>query len=96
MRARILKRAGDSIGAVQAMEEARALDLQDRFLNTKAAKYLFRDGQIEEASTVLGLFTKVCPPSGRHASQVLNVCISPNRKTRHQEQIWKTCNPYST
>lgn len=41
------------------MEEARALDLQDRFLNTKAAKYLFRDGQVEEANSVLGLFTKV-------------------------------------
>lgn len=59
IKARILKRCGDPIGASQAMEDARALDLQDRFLNTKSAKYLLRDGQIEHANSVLGLFTKV-------------------------------------
>lgn len=41
------------------MEEARALDGQDRFLNWKAAKYLMRAGDVEGASHVLGLFTKV-------------------------------------
>lgn len=59
IKARILKRCGDPIGASQAMEDARMLDLQDRFLNTKSAKYLLRDGQIEQANSVLGLFTKV-------------------------------------
>lgn len=74
IRARILKRAGDSIGAVLAMEEARSLDLQDRFLNTKAAKYLFRDGQIEEANGVLGLFTKVFADAARdHTSSTLTL-----------------------
>lgn len=63
IKARILKRCGDPIGASQAMEEARALDLQDRFLNTKSAKYLLRDGQIEQANSVLGLFTKKDAPS---------------------------------
>jgi tetratricopeptide (TPR) repeat protein len=56
---RILKRAGDLLGAARYVNEARLLDGQDRFLNTKCAKYLLRAGLIEEASTILGLFTKV-------------------------------------
>lgn len=35
------------------------LDLQDRFLNTKCAKYRLRAGLEEEAQEVFGLFTKV-------------------------------------
>ncbi|KAG8885365.1 hypothetical protein FRB97_001440 [Tulasnella sp. 331] len=58
IKARALKRAGDPIGASRAMEDARRLDKQDRFINTKTAKYLLRDGQVEGASTILGLFTK--------------------------------------
>ena len=56
---RVLKRAGDLIGAVQCLEEARLLDKQDRFLNTKSAKYHLRAGLSEEAQPILGLFTKV-------------------------------------
>jgi len=41
------------------MEEARALDGQDRFLNWKAAKYLMRAGDVEGGVQLLGLFTKV-------------------------------------
>ncbi|KAG8934267.1 hypothetical protein FRC01_004048 [Tulasnella sp. 417] len=63
IKARILKRGGDPIGASQAMEDARILDLQDRFLNTKSAKYLLRDVQIEQANSILGLFTKKDAPS---------------------------------
>jgi N-alpha-acetyltransferase 15/16, NatA auxiliary subunit len=58
-KARILKRAGDLLGASRYMEDARLLDGQDRFLNTKSAKYRLRAGFIEEASTLLGMFTKV-------------------------------------
>lgn len=59
-KARILKRAGDLLGAADALNDARVLDLQDRFLNTKCAKYRLRAGLIDEANEVLGLFTKVC------------------------------------
>lgn len=59
LKARILKRAGDAVGALQAMGEAQLLDGQDRFLNSKNAKYLLRADQIEEAEKVVGLFTKV-------------------------------------
>ena len=58
-KARILKRAGDPLGGARYVNEARSLDGQDRFLNTKCAKYLLRAGLVEEASTILGLFTKV-------------------------------------
>ncbi|KAG6836733.1 hypothetical protein H0H93_004139 [Arthromyces matolae] len=55
---RILKRAGDLLGAAKCINDARLLDGQDRFLNTKTAKYLLRAGCIEEANAMLGMFTK--------------------------------------
>ncbi|GAA5995509.1 peptide alpha-N-acetyltransferase complex A subunit NAT1 [Rhodotorula paludigena] len=63
LRARILKRAGDSAAAAHAMEDARRLDGQDRFLNSKAAKYRIRNGECEEAEKVVGLFTRKDAPS---------------------------------
>jgi tetratricopeptide (TPR) repeat protein len=56
---RVLKRAGDLFGGARCLEDARFLDGQDRFLNTKSAKYRLRAGMVEEASALLGLFTKV-------------------------------------
>ncbi|KAL4251971.1 NMDA receptor-regulated protein 1a [Abortiporus biennis] len=58
LKARVLKRLGDPFGAAKAMDEARVLDLQDRFLNTKCGKYRLRAGLEEEAQELLGLFTK--------------------------------------
>lgn len=60
LRARVLKRAGDPMGAAAVMNEARLLDGQDRFLNTKCAKYHLRAGMIDEAIQFFGMFTKVC------------------------------------
>ncbi|PCH44761.1 N-terminal acetyltransferase A auxiliary subunit [Wolfiporia cocos MD-104 SS10] len=60
---RVLKRSGDPHGAARCLDEARVLDLQDRFLNTKCAKYRLRVGMIDEASEILGLFTKKDAPS---------------------------------
>ncbi|PWZ01441.1 N-terminal acetyltransferase A, auxiliary subunit [Testicularia cyperi] len=62
-RARILKRAGDLEGASDAMTDARLLDGQDRFLNSKAAKYLLRINDTEESARIVGLFTKPDAPS---------------------------------
>lgn len=59
IKARILKRAGDYVGGARALNEARLLDGQDRFLNTKCGKYFLRTGMVEEASSIFGLFTKV-------------------------------------
>ena len=58
-KARVLKRAGDPYGAVRAMDDARKLDGQDRYVNTKSGKYRLRAGMISEADEVLALFTKV-------------------------------------
>jgi N-alpha-acetyltransferase 15/16, NatA auxiliary subunit len=60
-KARVRKHAGDLYGAARCLESARLLDGQDRFLNTKCAKYRLRAGLIDEASEILGLFTKVSP-----------------------------------
>jgi peptide alpha-N-acetyltransferase len=57
-KAMVLKRAGDPLGAAYAMEEARLLDGQDRFLNGKAAKYWLRAGNVAKAEELLALFTK--------------------------------------
>jgi tetratricopeptide (TPR) repeat protein len=62
-KARNLKRAGDYIGAAAAMEAARALDGQDRFLNTKCATYRLRAGDIDEAQRLFGMFTKKDAPT---------------------------------
>ncbi|KAI6158062.1 NMDA receptor-regulated protein 1-domain-containing protein [Pisolithus tinctorius] len=58
MKAKVLKRAGDPYGAVRSMDEARALDGQDRFINTKSGKYRLRAGMVDEAEEILGLFTR--------------------------------------
>lgn len=57
-RARVLKRCGAYEAAADAMEEARLLDGQDRYLNTKTAKYLLRVNKVDEAAKVLKLFTR--------------------------------------
>jgi tetratricopeptide (TPR) repeat protein len=62
-KARVLKRAGDILGASRCLDEARLLDGQDRFLNTKCAKYRLRAGLVDEANEILGLFTKRDAPS---------------------------------
>ncbi|KAI8994648.1 NMDA receptor-regulated protein 1-domain-containing protein [Pilobolus umbonatus] len=55
---RILKHAGKIEEASQVMNTARELDLQDRFINSKSAKYMIRAGKVEEAEQILGLFTR--------------------------------------
>ncbi|CDH51176.1 n-alpha-acetyltransferase auxiliary subunit-like [Lichtheimia corymbifera JMRC:FSU:9682] len=55
---RILKHKGQIEEAAKVMNEARELDLQDRFINSKCAKYMLRAGQIEEAEKILAMFTR--------------------------------------
>ncbi|WFC99927.1 hypothetical protein MYAM1_002673 [Malassezia yamatoensis] len=57
-RARILKRAGAYQAASDSMEDARLLDGQDRYLNTKAAKYLLRADKVDDTIPILKKFTK--------------------------------------
>lgn len=59
MKARILKHQGHLIKAAEVMSEGRELDLQDRFVNSKATKYLFRANKVDQAIDCISLFTKI-------------------------------------
>ena len=58
-KARFLKYQNNLSGAVDAMMEARELDRQDRFVNTKVGKYLLRCDRNDEALQILKEFTRV-------------------------------------
>lgn len=59
VKARIFKHVGDLKEAAKIMDEARQLDLSDRFINSKSVKYFLRSGQMEKAEKTAILFTKV-------------------------------------
>ncbi|KAI8925743.1 NMDA receptor-regulated protein 1-domain-containing protein [Entophlyctis helioformis] len=58
VKARIYKHAGDRATAMKVMNEARLLDLQDRYVNTKCTKYMLGNNAIKEAEETISLFTK--------------------------------------
>lgn len=59
MKARIVKHFGNLKEASEIMEQGRLLDLQDRFINSKACKYYLRANDIEKAVDLISLFTKL-------------------------------------
>ncbi|CAK7898868.1 N-terminal acetyltransferase A complex subunit Nat1p [[Candida] anglica] len=59
VKARILKHLGQFEQAAEAMNEGRELDLQDRFINSKATKYYFRANKVDKAIDTISLFTKL-------------------------------------
>ncbi|KAI0110233.1 N-terminal acetyltransferase A, auxiliary subunit [Daldinia grandis] len=63
-KARIWKHYGNTRKASEAMDEARKLDLRDRYINTKAAKYQLRNDENETALKTMGLFTRNDSPGG--------------------------------
>ncbi|KAH9974058.1 NMDA receptor-regulated protein 1-domain-containing protein [Lactifluus volemus] len=97
LRGRVLKRLGDLHGASAAVNEARLLDGQDRFLNTKSAKYKLRAGLIEEASDTLGLFTKkdaVSPGADLEEMQSLLYLTEEANAHRRQGKIHHALKKY--
>ncbi|KAJ3356279.1 N-alpha-acetyltransferase 16, NatA auxiliary subunit [Entophlyctis luteolus] len=54
-----IQHAGDVKQAMEVMNHARCLDLQDRCINTKCVKYMLRAGSIEEAEKTVILFCRV-------------------------------------
>lgn len=56
--ARILKHLGNTQKASTAMNEAREMDLKDRYINTKCAKYQLRNEQHSDAVSTMGMFTR--------------------------------------
>lgn len=61
IKAKILKHAGNYTLAMESMNAARLLDLQDRFVNTKCVKYMLRADEEHQAKETVALFTKVFP-----------------------------------
>ena len=57
-KARVLRHAGDAAGAAEAYAAARKMDLADRYLCNRAAKYLMAAGRTEEARETMALFLK--------------------------------------
>ena len=57
-KARIWKHYGNSQKAAETMEQARELDIRDRYINTKAAKYRLRNHENETAIGLMGKFTR--------------------------------------
>ena len=57
-KARIWKHYGNFEKAAELMEEGRTLDVRDRYINSKAAKYQLRNNENEAAIKNMGKFTR--------------------------------------
>eukprot|EP00850_Spirogloea_muscicola_P006280 SM000029S10575 [mRNA] locus=s29:885212:893102:- [translate_table: standard] len=58
VKGRVLKYAGDQPAAAALADEARTMDLADRFLNSECVKRLLEADQIDKAEKTAALFTK--------------------------------------
>eukprot|EP00796_Vickermania_ingenoplastis_P005042 gene5042-3631_t len=55
-KSKIYSREGNTNEAAKLADKARAMDLQDKYLNSKAAKMFFRDNNIEKGEELMSLF----------------------------------------
>eukprot|EP01088_Endostelium_zonatum_P001020 TRINITY_DN1129_c0_g1_i1.p1 TRINITY_DN1129_c0_g1~~TRINITY_DN1129_c0_g1_i1.p1 ORF type:complete len:858 (-),score=231.64 TRINITY_DN1129_c0_g1_i1:47-2620(-) len=92
-KAMILRHAGADQEASQVLDKARRLDLADRWLNTKSARYWLRSGDLEEADKVVFLFLKgekeVPPPAAEGTdstgeSSVSEIVKGPQEKEKEE------------
>ena len=58
LKAKIYKSSGDLEKAAIIYDEARKLDLADRYLNAVASRYMIRVDRIEDAEATMALFSK--------------------------------------
>lgn len=58
IKAKIHKHSGDEQLAARILEEAQSLDTADRYINSKAAKYLLRAGRLQDAEKMCAKFTR--------------------------------------
>jgi peptide alpha-N-acetyltransferase len=75
-KAKILKHAGDHEEAMNVIDYARQLDLQDRFVNSKCTKYMLRNNNTSGAEATIALFTKDNAP------------VDPNQDLIDMQCIW--------
>lgn len=74
-KARILKHGGDLAKASEMMDQSRKLDLRDRYINSKAAKYQLRNNENDRALKTVGLFTRAETVGGPLADLLDMQCI---------------------
>ncbi|KAG5996347.1 hypothetical protein E4U43_002866 [Claviceps pusilla] len=74
-KARILKHKGETEAASAMMDTARRLDLKDRYINSKAAKYQLRNNENDKALKTVGLFTRADTVGGPLADLLDMQCI---------------------
>ena len=74
-RARIQKHMGAVQEAARTMDGARALDLRDRYINTKCAKYQLRADAADTATATMGLFTRPDAAGGPLGDLVDMQCV---------------------
>ncbi|OLN88039.1 N-alpha-acetyltransferase 16, NatA auxiliary subunit [Colletotrichum chlorophyti] len=74
-KARIWKHQGDLQKASETMDKARSLDIKDRYINTKAAKYQLRNNEREKALKTMGLFTRADTVGGPLADLLDMQCV---------------------
>lgn len=58
VKAELLERRGDAEGAAEVADEARRMDLADRYLNCVAVKKLLLAGKVKEAEETVSLFAR--------------------------------------
>lgn len=74
-KARILKHHGNISKASEMMDYARSLDLKDRYINSKSAKYQLRNNENDKALKTVGLFTRADTPGGPIADLLDMQCV---------------------
>jgi peptide alpha-N-acetyltransferase len=74
-KARILKHTGNLKKAAEVMDFARTLDLKDRYINSKCAKYQLRNDENDKALKTVGLFTRADTVGGPFADLLDMQCI---------------------
>ncbi|KHN98615.1 Alpha-acetyltransferase 15, NatA [Metarhizium album ARSEF 1941] len=74
-KARILKHSGETQKAMEIMDMARKLDLKDRYINSKAAKYQLRNNENDRAIKTVGLFTRADTVGGPLADLLDMQCV---------------------
>ena len=58
LKAQIYKKGVDLVKANELYNEARKLDLADRYLNAKSSKFMIRTDKLQEAEETMCLFSK--------------------------------------
>ncbi|KAJ0960512.1 hypothetical protein J5N97_001602 [Dioscorea zingiberensis] len=67
---RILERAGDFVAAAAFADEARTMDLADRYLNSECVRHMLQADQVALAEKTAVLFTK----DGEQHNNLLTIC----------------------